>query len=387
MKSQKKIIVFDTTLRDGEQAPGFHMTPAGKMRIARRLARLRVDVIEAGFPASSAADARAVAAIARTVGRAPGAPEICALARCLDADVDAAVAAVRGANRPRVHVFIATSRIHMAKKLRMEPAQVLDRIRASVRRAARAGVHVQFSAEDASRSDISFLAEAVRTAIQAGAGTINIPDTVGYAVPHEHAARIRALARRVPETRRVVMSVHCHDDLGMAVANTFESVRAGARQVECAMNGIGERAGNCATEEIVMALRVRGAAEGFWTGVDRRQIHQASRAVAAVIRTAVPPNKAIVGANAFAHASGIHQDGVVKHRETYEIMRAEDVGAPASRLILTSRSGRRAVEHRLNALGARVSGAALERVFANFKAAADRVAVVGDRALLRLARP
>ena len=382
----KRIIVFDTTLRDGEQGAGFHMSPSGKLAIARQLSRMKVDVIEAGFPVSSPGEARIVRTIAETVGREVDAAEICALARCVDGDIDAAIKAVRGARRPRVHLVIATSAIHMADKLRMSPDQVIMRIQASVRRAAKAGNHVQFSAEDASRSEVAFLAKAVRTAIRAGASTINIPDTVGYAMPHEHGARIRAVMRRVPEASKVVMSVHCHDDLGMAAANSFASVRAGARQVEGAINGIGERAGNCAIEEIVMAIKVRGQKEGFWTRINGKEICRTSRLVAKVIGTPVSPNKAIVGANAFAHASGIHQDGMVKNRETYEIIRPEDVGAAGTRLVLTARSGRRAVEHRLQQLGKHVTGNDFERLFATFKKIADRRRTVGDADLRRLVR-
>lgn len=384
--NRHRIIVFDTTLRDGEQGPGFQMTPAHKKNVARQLARMRVDVIEAGFPVSSPGEFAVVSEISATVGRESEAPEICALARCVNGDIDAAVRAVRRARRPRVHVFIATSELHMANKLRMTPGQVIDRIAASVRRAAASGAHVQFSAEDSSRTEVPFLAEAVRTAIRAGARTINLPDTVGYAVPAEYAARIRAIRRRVPESSRVILSVHCHDDLGMAVANSFAALGAGARQVECAINGIGERAGNCATEEIVMAIRVRGQTKGFWTGVSTPQIHPTSQAVAKAIATPVPPNKAIVGANAFAHASGIHQDGVVKNPATYEIMRPQEVGVEGTRLVLTARSGRRAVEQRLHTLGRHVSGSELDRVFSDFKKIADRCRVVGDAELLRLVR-
>jgi len=385
-QQRNRIIVFDTTLRDGEQGPGFQMTPAGKLAIAQQLARMKVDVIEAGFPVSSPGEARTVKAIAESVGREIGGPEICALARCVDGDIDAAVLALKGARRRRVHVVIATSAIHMESKLRMTPTQVIERIDASVRRAARSGAHVQFSAEDASRSDIGFLSEAVRTAIRAGASTINIPDTVGYAMPMNHGARVRAVMRRVPATSRAVMSVHCHDDLGMAAANTYASIRSGARQVEAAMNGIGERAGNCATEEIVMAIKVRGGTQGFWTGVDTREISRTSRLVSEAIDTTVAPNKAVVGKNAFAHASGIHQDGMVKNPATYEIMRPEDVGAEGSRLVLTARSGRRAVEQRLRQLGRHMTGTELERLFANFKKVADRRRIVGDAELMRLAR-
>jgi len=361
-------VIFDTTLRDGEQTPGVSFTPEEKLQIARQLARLKVDVIEAGFPAASPGDLEAVRRIALEVEG----PTICALARAVEADIRAAWEAVRYAARPRIHVFIATSDIHLRYKLKLSREEVLRRAQEMVAYAKSFCEDVEFSPEDASRTDPSFLHEVLEAVIEAGATTVNIPDTVGYALPQEFARLIAGIREHVPGIDRAVISVHCHDDLGLAVANSLAAVSAGARQVECTVNGLGERAGNAALEEVVMALAVRKDLFGLVTGIDTAQIARTSRMVSTISGLSVPPNKAIVGGNAFAHESGIHQDGVLKERRTYEIIDPQTIGLAESKLVLGKLSGRHALKERLLALGYRLSEEELARVFARFKELADK---------------
>ncbi len=366
------IRIFDTTLRDGEQSPGASLDGEAKLEIAEQLARLGVDVIEAGFPAASPGDFEAVQTVARHVGAADG-PIIAGLARATPRDIDACWEAVRPAARPRIHTFLATSDVHLEHKLRMSRQQVVERVRAMVAHARGYHDDIEFSAEDASRTDPAFLCEVFAAAIEAGATTLNVPDTVGYIQPAEFAELIRIIRNRVPGIERCVLSVHCHDDLGFATANSLAGVQAGARQVECTVNGLGERAGNASLEEIVMALRTRSAYYGFDTGVDARQLTRASHLVAARTGIGVPPNKAVVGANAFAHEAGIHQDGVIKHRLTYEIMAPESVGLAQSRLVLGKHSGRRALAHTLAEIGyLNLRDEEMGRIFARFKELADK---------------
>jgi 2-isopropylmalate synthase len=373
--------IFDTTLRDGEQSPGFSMNPAEKLELARQLEALRVDVIEAGFPISSPGDLESVKTVAREIREAA----VAGLARANPRDVDAAIEALQPASRPRVHVFIATSSIHMKHKLRMAPDEVVAAAEAAVRQARRFAADVEFSAEDASRSDIDFLCRVFDVAIRAGATVINVPDTVGYATPQEYAGLLRTLRGRIPDSDRVVWSVHCHDDLGLAVANSLAAVAAGARQVECTINGIGERAGNAALEEIVMALRTRRDTYGVRTGIDTTKLYRSSRLLAAITGVPVQPNKAVVGENAFAHEAGIHQHGVLMNRATYEIMVPEDVGLPTNRLVLGKHSGRHAFRKALEDQGLRLDEEAFERVFGRFKALADRKKQVAIEDILSLA--
>ena len=371
--------IFDTSLRDGEQSPGAAMTSTEKLDVARALARLRVDVIEAGFPAASPDDLAAVRAIAEQVGTAPAPgsgltepPIICALARASRGDIDRAWDGVRAAARPRIHTFLATSELHMLHKLRMSRAEVLARVAEMVAYARSLCADVEFSPEDAGRSDPAFLHEVLELAIRAGATTLNIPDTVGYTTPDEFGALIAGIREHVPGAKDVVISVHCHDDLGLATANTLAGIAAGARQAEVTINGIGERAGNSSLEEVVMALHTRAPRFGVATQIDTTQLVRVSRLVSTITGMAVQANKAIVGANAFAHESGIHQDGLLKHQATYEIMKPETVGASHTALVLGKHSGRAALASRLAELGYPVDGAALDRVFARFKAIADR---------------
>jgi 2-isopropylmalate synthase len=366
--------IFDTTLRDGEQSPGATMTSGEKLEVARALARLGVDVIEAGFPAASPDDLAAVQKIAEEVRT----PIVCGLARANRNDIDKAWEAVRVAARPRIHTFLATSDLHMKHKLRMSREEVLARVGEMVAYAKSFCEDVEFSPEDAGRSDPGFLHEVLAVAIRAGATTLNIPDTVGYTTPDEFGALIRGIRERVSGVEGVVLSVHCHDDLGLATANTLAGIMAGARQAEVTINGIGERAGNTSLEEIVMTLATRAAHLGLRTGVDATQLVRASRLVSTVTGMTVQPNKAIVGANAFAHESGIHQDGMLKHEATYEIMRPESVGATQTRLVLGKHSGRAALTARLQELGYSFDDAALGRVFNRFKALADRRKSVTD---------
>jgi 2-isopropylmalate synthase len=378
----QKVFILDTTLRDGEQAPGATLTSDQKLEIAHGLARLGVDGIEAGFPAASPDDLEAVRTIAREVG-GPGGPVIQGLARAAKKDIDAAWEAVKEAARPRIHVFLATSDLHMRHKLKMTRDEVLARAEEMVAYARGLGAEVQFSPEDASRSDPTFLHQVLRAVVRAGATTLNIPDTVGYAVPHEYGALIASLRAAVPA--HTTVSVHCHDDLGLACANSAAGLAAGARQVECTINGIGERAGNASLEEIVMLLRTRRDAMKLATAIDTTQLCRLSRLVSRHTGFTVPPNKAVVGENAFAHESGIHQHGMLSNRETYEIMRPEDVGARATQLVLGKHSGRHAFAQRLTELGMSLDLEGLDRAFARFKALADRKKEIRDADLLALA--
>ena len=379
---QDKLIIFDTTLRDGEQSPGASMTLDEKVRVAAQLEKMRVDVIEAGFPAASPGDFKAVQAVAETITDST----VCALARANAEDVERAAAAIAPAKRARIHTFIATSPIHMREKLRMDPEEVVQRAVAAVKLAREFTDDVEFSPEDAGRSELDFLCRILAAAIDAGAGTINIPDTVGYNLPPQFGHLIGELRQRVPNADKAVFSVHCHNDLGLAVANSLAAVAAGARQVECTVNGLGERAGNAALEEIVMAVRTRQDEFACDSGIDTTQIVPASRLVASITGFPVQPNKAIVGANAFAHEAGIHQDGVIKARETYEIMRAEEVGWATNRIVLGKHSGRRAFAERLKFLGHEFASAAqLADAFARFKKLADSKHEIFDDDLLALA--
>ncbi len=374
----RDVIIFDTTLRDGEQAPGNSMTAEEKLRLARQLDTLGVDVIEAGFPSASEGDRRAVRAIAEDVRR----PVIAALARCHDRDIDLAGEAVRPAARPRVHVFIATSDLHLECKLRLSRDQCLERAREAVQRARRYTDDVEFSAEDATRTDLEFLCRVVEAAIAAGATTINLPDTVGYALPVEYGAMFRAVRERVPNADRVVFSAHCHDDLGLAVANSLAAIEAGAGQVECTVNGIGERAGNAALEEIVVAGRVRPHAVAFHCGVNPQELFRTSQLLSHVIGVFPQPNKAVVGRNAFAHEAGIHQHGVLQNGLTYEIIRPEEVGVARSSLVLGKHSGRHALERRYRELGYEVDDATLRKLYDEFTTLADKKREILDEDLL-----
>ncbi len=363
-----RVYVFDTTLRDGEQSPGFSMTVQEKLEMAQALAHLGVDVIEAGFPIASPGDLEAVRAVARQVRG----PVICGLARAHPKDIEVCWEGVREAERPRIHTFIATSPIHMERKLRMRPDEVLEAARQAVRLARRLCADVEFSCEDATRSEVDFLCRVVEAAIREGATVINLPDTVGYAVPQEYAALLRAVRERVPDADRVVWSVHCHDDLGMAVANSLAGIQAGARQVEGTINGIGERAGNAALEEVVMALVTRRDVFGLHVGIDTTRIYPTSRLLTALTGVDVQPNKAVVGANAFAHEAGIHQHGVLNDPRTYEIMTPASVGVPTNRLVLGKHSGRHALAHALREMGFHLNDEEIERVYGRFKALCDR---------------
>ena len=379
--SKDKLIIFDTTLRDGEQSPGASMTKDEKVRIARALEKMRVDVIEAGFPIASPGDFEAVQAVARTVRDST----VCGLARALDKDIDRAGEALADAESARIHTFIATSPIHMQAKLRMSPEQVLEQAVHAVKRARKYTDNVEFSPEDAGRSEPDFLCRVIEAVIDAGATTINIPDTVGYNIPQQFGELIRQLIERVPNADRAVFSVHCHNDLGLAVANSLAAVLNGARQVECTINGLGERAGNAALEEVVMAVRTRQDVFPCDTDLDTTQIVPCSRLVSSITGFPVQPNKAIVGANAFAHESGIHQDGVLKQRETYEIMRAEDVGWSENRIVLGKHSGRNAFRTRLRELGIEFeSEEELNEAFARFKELADKKHEIFDEDLQAL---
>src|SRR4051795_9845487 len=363
-----RVLIFDTTLRDGEQSPGISLNTAEKLEIAHQLARLGVDIIEAGFPIASPGDFEAVQAIAREVSG----PVIAGLARANPADVERAWEAVRDAERPRIHTFVSTSDIHIVHQMQGTREDVLGLARASVAQAKSYTDDVEFSPMDATRADAEFTAEVLQIALDEGATTINIPDTVGYAMPQEYAAFLERLYELVPGLRDITLSVHCHDDLGLAVANSFAGVLAGARQVECAVNGIGERAGNASLEEIVMLLHTRGAAVGLETEVVTRELARTSRLVSRLTGYVVQPNKAIVGRNAFAHESGIHQDGVLKERSTYEIMDATTVGLEGNDIVLGKHSGRHALRQALEELGYAVSGATLNTAFQRFKAIADK---------------
>jgi 2-isopropylmalate synthase len=363
-----RVLIFDTTLRDGEQSPGISLNTQEKLEIAQQLARLRVDVIEAGFPITSPGDFEAVQEISRTVEG----PVIAALARTHVADIDAAWNAVKDAARPRIHTFISTSDIHIQYQLQTTREDVVGQARAAVAHAKQYVDDVEFSPMDATRADVEFTAEVCRVAIAEGATTINIPDTVGYTMPHEFTAFLHRLQELIPELSDVVLSVHCHDDLGLAVANSFAGLLAGARQVECAINGIGERAGNASLEEIVMLLHTREPDVGLSTGAVTQEIARSSRMVSRLTGYPVQPNKAIVGRNAFAHESGIHQDGVLKERTTYEIMDATTVGLDANSIVLGKHSGRHALQQALSELGIDLAGQSLNTAFRRFKEIADK---------------
>jgi 2-isopropylmalate synthase len=363
-----RVKIFDTTLRDGEQSPGISLNKQEKLEIAHQLARLGVDIIEAGFPIASPGDFEAVEAIAREVHD----PVICGLARTGFQDIDAAWNAVKDSERPRIHTFISTSDIHIEHQLQTTREDVKGQARAAVAHAKQYTDDVEFSPMDATRSELEYTAEVIQIALDEGATTINVPDTVGYSMPHEYAAMWQELYRMVPGLAEVVTSVHCHDDLGLAVANSFAGIQAGCRQVECAINGIGERAGNASLEEIAMLLHTREAAVGFHTGVVTTEIARTSRMVSRLTGYSVQPNKAIVGRNAFAHESGIHQDGVLKERTTYEIMDAASIGLEHNSLVLGKHSGRHALRNALEELGFQVEGAALNMAFKRFKELADK---------------
>jgi 2-isopropylmalate synthase len=381
MSQQDRVIIFDTTLRDGEQSPGASMTRDEKLRIAKQLERMRVDVIEAGFAIASPGDFESVKTIADAIKEST----VCSLSRALNADIDRAGEALKNAASGRIHTFIATSPIHMKYKLQMQPDQVVEHAVKAVKRARSLVGDVEFSLEDASRSELDFMCRIIEAVIDAGASTINIPDTVGYAVPEEFGHTIGQLIERIPNSDKAIFSVHCHNDLGLAVANSLAAVSAGARQIECTINGLGERAGNASLEEVVMALRTRKDRFGLETNIDTTQIVPASRLVSSVTGFPVQPNKAIVGANAFAHESGIHQDGVLKHRETYEIMTAQDVGWNTNRMVLGKLSGRNAFRTRLEELGTTFnSDAELNHAFARFKELADKKLEIFDEDLVAL---
>ena len=363
-----RVLIFDTTLRDGEQSPGCSMTRPEKLRVARALAELGVDVIEAGFPAASPGDWESVNAVAREVQGAI----ICGLARCNAGDIDMAAKALQPAPQHRIHVFLATSAIHREYKLNMAKSEIIRSAAEGVRMARGLCDDVEFSPEDASRTELEFLTEVVEAAIDAGATTINIPDTVGYTVPHEFSETFRYLRKNVRGIDKVTLSVHCHDDLGMAVANSLMAVVAGARQIECTLNGIGERAGNCSLEEVVMALKTREAFFNARTRINTTRLYPASRLLSSITGMPIPRNKAIVGENAFAHEAGIHQHGMLKHHSTYEIMRPQDVGLTRSNLVLGKHSGRHAFRDRVKELGFELSEAELNRVFEQFKLLADK---------------
>lgn len=372
--SEQRVKVFDTTLRDGEQAPGFSLRVAEKLQLARQLDRLGVDIIEAGFPIASPADAEAVRRIAQEIRR----PVIAALARCHRADLEKAASALEPAERGRIHTFIATSDLHLQAKLRISREQCLETAVDSVRFARQHTDDVQFSAEDATRSDLDFLCRIVEAVIKVGATTINLPDTVGFATPDETLDFFTTIRARVPNADTVTFSTHCHDDLGLAVANSIAAVQGGARQVECTVNGIGERAGNAALEEIVMAIHVRGDRYAYTVGIAHKEIYPSSEMLTRLTGQPVQVNKAIVGRNAFAHEAGIHQDGILKDRRTYEIIRAEDVGAPWNPLVLGKHSGRHAVQKRCKDLGLEVEGAELVEVYRALMAIADDRKILTD---------
>ncbi len=376
-----KLIIFDTTLRDGEQSPGASMTRDEKVRIGKALERMKVDVIEAGFPAASVGDFESVQAVANAVKEST----VCGLSRALDKDIDRAGEALKGAESSRIHTFIATSPIHMQMKLKMEPEQVIEYAVRAVKRARLYTNNVEFSPEDAGRSEEDFLCRILEAVIDAGATTLNIPDTVGYSVPEQFGATIANLIERIPNSDKAIFSVHCHNDLGLAVANSLSAVMNGARQVECTINGLGERAGNASLEEVVMAVKTRQDVFPCSTTVDSREILTCSKLVSSITGFPVQPNKAIVGANAFAHESGIHQDGVLKNPETYEIMKAEDVGWSANRMVLGKHSGRNAFKSRMTELGYEFgSEEELNETFFRFKQLADKKHEIFDEDLQAL---
>lgn len=380
MANANRVYIFDTTLRDAEQTPGASLTVREKLEVAHQLARLSVDIIEAGFPVSSKEDFEAV----RRIGQEVAGPVICGLARAVPEDIDRAGAALQGAPRPRIHTFIGTSDIHLAGQLRKGREEVLKMAVAAVEQAKSYCDDVEFSPMDAARTEPNYLNEVIAATIAAGATTINIPDTVGYAVPEEFGALIAQILAEVPNSGDAIISVHCHDDLGMSVINTLSAIKNGARQAECTINGLGERAGNASLEEIVMALKTRQDYFGFDTEVTTEEIVPTSRLVSRLMGIAVQPNKAIVGANAFAHSSGIHQDGVLKQRDTFEIMEPKDVGLDDTEIVLTARSGRAALRHRLEVLGYRLNKEELDKVYEDFVALADKKKEVFDEDLIEI---
>tara|TARA_R110002049_G_scaffold15822_1_gene64111 strand:- start:3030 stop:4577 length:1548 start_codon:yes stop_codon:yes gene_type:complete len=381
MDSNEKLIIFDTTLRDGEQSPGASMTRDEKLHIAKSLERMKVDIIEAGFPIASPGDFESVKAVAAAVTEST----VCGLARALDRDIDRAGEALKPARSSRIHTFIATSPIHMERKLRMKPDDVVEQAVAAVKRASKYTDNIEFSPEDAGRSELDFLCRIIERVIDAGATTINIPDTVGYNIPQQFGELVGNLIKNIPNSDKAVFSVHCHNDLGLAVSNSLAAVLNGARQVECTINGLGERAGNASLEEVVMAVRTRQDVFSCDTTLDTTHIVSTSRLVSTITGFPVQPNKAIVGANAFAHESGIHQDGVLKARETYEIMRAEDVGWSENRMVLGKHSGRNAFRSRLTELGMDFeSDEDLNRAFTAFKDLADKKHEIFDEDLFAL---
>jgi 2-isopropylmalate synthase len=373
-----RVRIFDTTLRDGEQAPGCTMSLEEKLAVAHQLARLKVDIIEAGFPAASDGDWAAVHEIACEVGGIYG-PDICGLARANERDIERCWTAVEPAANARIHIFLATSDLHMKHKLGMSRAQVVAAAATTVSYACSLGAQVEFSAEDASRSEPAFLYEVLTAALQSGAMTLNVPDTVGYSTPDEYGALVAGVRANVPGIESATISAHCHDDLGLAVANSLAAARAGARQAECTINGIGERAGNAALEEFVMALHTRGQFFGLYTNIETRELAATSRLVSKCTGIDVPPNKAIVGANAFAHEAGIHQDGVLKNRQTYEIMSADTVGWNGIGLVLGKHSGRHALRAKTEALGYELNDEELSKLFTRFKELADRKKLLDER--------
>ncbi|MBD5608174.1 MAG: 2-isopropylmalate synthase [Desulfovibrio sp.] len=375
-----RVYIFDTTLRDGEQSPGATMNLQEKLRLARQLEVLGVDIIEAGFPASSQGDFEAVAEIAKNAGDV----QIAGLARCVERDIDLCWDAIKGAKNPRIHTFIATSPLHMEYKLRKTPEQVYETAVASVKRCVSYTPNVEFSCEDFSRSDLDFVCRIVGAAIDAGATTINLPDTVGYAQPDEFAAKVKYVMKNTPNSDRAIFSAHCHDDLGLAVANTLAALKVGARQAEVSLNGIGERAGNAALEEVAMALKVRKDYYGLIDNIKSEQLYPSCRLLSIIIGQPIPPNKSITGANAFAHESGIHQDGMIKHRETYEIMTPQSVGRATTNLIIGKHSGRNAVRGKFESLGYSLDDEQLNQVFEAVKSLADRKKRLHDEDLMAL---
>lgn len=379
--SKEKLVIFDTTMRDGEQSPGASMTKEDKVHIAKALEALRVDVMEAGFPAASPGDFEAVKAVADTVKEST----VAGLARAVPSDIERCGEAVKSAVSSRIHTFIATSPIHMEKKLQMHPDKVVEIAVKAVKQARQYTDDVEFSLEDAGRSEIDFMARIIEATINAGATTINLPDTVGYNLPDQFAHMVKTVMEKTPNSDKAIFAVHCHDDLGLSVANSLAAVQAGARQVECTINGLGERAGNASLEEIVMAVKTRGDLFDVETHIDTTQIMNCSRLVSSITGFQVQPNKAIVGANAFAHESGIHQDGVIKNRETYEIMRAQDIGLDNNKLVLGKHSGRNAVKTRLQELGVEIdSQDVLNQVFSRFKDLADKKHEIFDEDLIAI---
>jgi len=378
--SRNKVIIFDTTLRDGEQSPGASLTTKGKLEIAEHLAKLKVDVIEAGFPVSSKGDFDAVKAVAKNISG----PVICGLARCLKKDIDAAYRSIKYARRHRIHVFLATSKIHMKYKLKKVEDEILRLAAWGVKYAKRFTGDVEFSPEDASRTNKKFLYKVIEAVVKAGATTVNIPDTVGYAIPSEFGALISEIKENVPNIDKCVLSVHCHNDLGLGVANSIAALQNGARQVECTINGLGERAGNASLEEIVMAVKTRKDMFHLNTGIKTQELSRASQLVSRLTGITVQPNKAIVGANAFSHEAGIHQDGILKRRTTYEILKPSDVGVEKTKLVLGKHSGRHAFRERLKKLGFRLSEKETNKTFMEFKALADKKKEIFDEDIIAI---